>query len=276
MKYSLPILALAAWASAQGTGGYYEDELSQVCMPTNSSQLPDLNAPCNAVAIIEVQCVYGPSALNTLYGQNAKRALNHLARRQDKTSPNPYNGPADTGDDGNLPELSNSTQRDCTCQSQFFDQVSGCLDCYVAHGGSAEDDVGVTPDQIKSISSSYCAASNTPTLGLAEYLYKIASQLPSSTGSASSSQTHDPLGNRTAVSLYFTPSVTGSAAYIIADATNTAKTSTDKSGQIVPTMSANNAAAQSGSSSSSGLAAAKTQAAAAAGLIGIAGLAVFL
>ena len=97
---------------------------------------------------------------------------------------------------------------------------------------------------ITSMSSAYCAATATPTLGLLAYQDSFRSKpqfksiFGSTTGEAKATQTFsDPLANSTAVRLYFTPAVTGSAALDIGVFTETVKPSTTsvKDGQIVAT-----------------------------------------
>ena len=265
MKYSSTVLAagLASVAYAQHNGNTTSSHsaegeyLTEVCLPLNSTGYPDYNAPCNAMLAIQYQCAFGPeqglALINSVFGPNA-----------DSSS-----------DDFPVPqERDNSTQRACVCSSQFFSQVTGCLACQKGHGDSSAE--GVTPQYLSSISSQYCAASVTPTAALADYLANIAE--PTSTNTATSSFS-DPIGNKTAVSYYWTPSVTGTAAYLIPTSTGALSTS---DGQIKPTATVNNAAGTSdnggaaGTSTSSRGAAAQTQAAAMAGVIGLAGFVALL
>ncbi|EME48038.1 hypothetical protein DOTSEDRAFT_105468, partial [Dothistroma septosporum NZE10] len=241
--------------------------ISSVCSPTNSTGYPDWSAPCNAAQAIEVQCMYGEAYFQQLLTQYG--AGGSLTKRQS----------SDSGDDQDAPMQSNATQRTCICQSQFWDQASGCADCFKTHGAS-EADAGLTNNDIASLSSQYCAASTTPTLGLDQWFFQYAQSAisTSATTSAASSSFSDPIGNKTDVSLYFTPSVTGSAAYVVAQATGSTMSSASAvSGQIKATASANNAAASGkASSTSSGSGAGRTEAAAVAGLIGVAGLVALL
>lgn len=260
--------------------GEYSEE---VCMPTNSSGYPDFNAPCVAVQAITAQCIYGSAGLSLLTG-------------------NGYGDPTEE----EPATLSNSTQRDCICESQFFAETLGCEDCYTAHG-LAEIAGDVNVGLISSISSQYCAVTNTPTAGIADVLYSYATASSQSTSSASAdtSSFSDPIGNKTAVSYYFTPSVTGSAAYVVAQATGSASTSgitggsassgsasslstslRTSDGQIVPTAATNAQGSASGSGSASSSAATasttgssgagKQEVAAVAGVIALAGVVAML
>ncbi|KAK5691738.1 hypothetical protein LTR17_025598 [Elasticomyces elasticus] len=176
------------------------DYLQQVCMPINATGYPDTNAPCIQVQAITYECIYGPAGLQSLLGNDS----------------------SSTYSEEDTPVLSNNTQRECVCQSQFFNILQGCNDCYNAHGASGDDSVlgDIAPSFFASASSSYCAVTNTPTLGFAEVLYNFATETPASTATPSSFS--DPIGNQTAVSYYYTPSLTGSAAYVIAQATGSA------------------------------------------------------
>ena len=152
----------------------------------------------------------------------------------------------------------------------------------------------ISEDTLSSISSEYCAATVTPTAGLADYLFALASSLEPGTTQTGSAQTSvsylDSIGNKTEVSYYYTPSVTGSAAWVVAQPTGTGSsvaysTTNVDDGQIRATASANNAAAAGGSgtqtgsgaqSTESGSSAGKHEAMAAAGLLGLVGLVVVL
>ncbi|EMC97957.1 hypothetical protein BAUCODRAFT_67483 [Baudoinia panamericana UAMH 10762] len=209
------------------------DYLDYVCMPTNSSGYPDFNAPCIAVQAITAECIYGAAGLSVIMASGSDNGAEI---------------------DEDTPMLSNSTQRNCVCQSQFFNALSGCNNCYKAHGAPSGLDGYVDQSFIASASSSYCAVTNTPTAGLADVLYgyatgSVASSLQSVASTASQTSTFsDPLGNNTAVSAYFTPSVTGSAFWVVAQATQTASNSTGSSsgsvsGQIVATSAPASSAA---------------------------------
>ncbi|KAK3113404.1 hypothetical protein LTR53_009338 [Teratosphaeriaceae sp. CCFEE 6253] len=182
--------------------------LEQVCLPSNATGYPDFNAPCVQTQLITIECMYGAAGLNSFLGTDSISA---------------------TDDSEDTPTLSNSTQRDCVCESQYFAALTGCDDCYRAHGALQGVDGAdyINAGYIASISSSYCAVTNTPTVGLADMLYGIAtgslaSSVDSVASTASASTFSDPIGNQTAVSYYYTPSVTGSAAWFVAQATSSA------------------------------------------------------
>ncbi|EME85668.1 uncharacterized protein MYCFIDRAFT_213948 [Pseudocercospora fijiensis CIRAD86] len=263
MKYTIGALVIAVFTNAQSHG--QKAYLASVCQPYNSTNMPDLNAPCNAIAAIQGECIYGPEYLSV---------------------PN-SNGDRDFGD---ISTQSNETQRVCLCESQFWDLATGCFSCYKKHGGEMDGAGTISDGTVSSISSKYCAATMTPTAGLADYLFALASSLePSSTqtGSAQTSVSYlDSIGNKTEVSYYYTPSVTGSAAWLVGQPTGSGSsavysTTNVHDGQIRATASANNAAASGGSgtrtgsgaqSTDSGSGAGKHEALTAAGLLGLVGL----
>ncbi|KAF2723734.1 hypothetical protein K431DRAFT_282826 [Polychaeton citri CBS 116435] len=209
-----------------------EDYLASICLPTSSTGEPDPNAPCNALYALELGCIYGPES-----------AQGYLSNCEGASASGAYCSATDGS------RQDNATQRACACESQLFPEYDACMLCYKAHG--AGDDDFIPSSLMRSASSSYCAATASPTLGLAEYLYAVVtSAYPSyaSTTPYSAEETFatfsDPIGNKTAVSYYFTPSVTGSVAYAVPAETNLSSLNTE-SGQIVPTASANNEAAVS-------------------------------
>ena len=240
--------------------------LSEIC-DGSAYEPPNLALPCNAVQAIDYECQLGPKIGLPYY----------LAR---------YEGKQEFTVDGQTIEIignrfdeyeqSNSTQRDCICMSQYFDQSAACRECYAKHGsgklsvrgyvvGHGSFDDARTAQEF---SSSYCAATNTPTAGFARevrsfsiaqeptttnpwngYATDIPSAYESSLKEAASAKSSkiftDPLANKTDVSLYYTPSVTGSAAHVVAEATGTAGvtgaqtllTTNVVDGQIAPTAS---------------------------------------
>ncbi|TKA79505.1 hypothetical protein B0A55_02447 [Friedmanniomyces simplex] len=271
------------------------DYLQQVCMPTNSTGDPDFNAPCNQVQAITVECIYGSTGLSSLTSSGASS----------------NSGYGSDGLGGSPARLSNSTQRECVCESQFFGILAGCNDCYNAHGGAQDGVLGtVAPSFYASASSSYCAVTNTPTVGFDDVLYgfatgSVGSSVASAASTASASSFSDPVGNKTAVSYYFTPSVTGSSAWIVAQATESVSNSTasgsgsasgsassqsasvaTSNGQIVATAGAasktsgsatGTASGASGTASTTGSSGAgKQEAAAVAGVIALAGFVILL
>ena len=247
--------------------------LTSVCEPRNSTGGLDYNAPCNIWSALMFECTYGNETLD-LNETNAYTSFLDLGKPQ-----------------------SNSSQRLCTCESQFWDSYQGCKACYEAHGS----DNSQASNQVSSISSAYCAATATPTLGLIDFWVSWlekpakASILSSHSTRTKSSAFSDPIGNKTAVSLYYTPAVTGTAALDIAGLTDGATRSTTNilNGQIVPTTSVTTtragtrkvkpttngkgpaAAGSSSSSSTSGSGARHTDAAI-AGVIGLVGLVAML
>lgn len=253
--------------------------LYSVCLPTNDTGYPVFDAPCNAIQAIEAECMYGSAglpfalSLSSSYGSN------------EANTPN---------------ELDNSTQRDCACQSQLFIELQGCLDCFKAHGAPSEVLAGFPQSSdVTSLSSSYCAASATPTLDLGDVFVQAVATNTSDMVSATASSTSysDPVGNVTDISAYFTPSVMGSSVYAVAQTTDTPSNSTSmasgsaasssggsttksasvqtSNGQIVATAggASTSKAAASGSASttSSGSGAQRTEMAALAGVMALAG-----
>jgi hypothetical protein len=151
---------------------------------------------------------------------------------------------------------SNETQRVCLCQSEFWDQAAGCFACYRGHGGEMIAGVGTLDKRaLVSISSQYCQATATATAGLADYLFSVVASIqptvtdaPKASGSHTSVSFSDSIGNHTEVSYYYTPEVTGSAAWMVNPPQETSGhveyTSTSiRDGQIVATASRNNQAA---------------------------------
>jgi len=234
------------------------ETLHESCILYTPDGHPDWSAPCNAIEAIVWQCMYGSDIfrqLNRSYSDGGddstslkKRAL--LPRQI-------YDAPTDGSDDddSDSPEQDPATQRTCICESQFFAQIQGCAHCYSAHGGGAyASEVGI--DSLPSLSSSYCAASSTPTAGFADVFDGALSSASSS--ASTTAPISDPLANQTAVSLYFIASVTGTPAYIVAQPTASGTggngttvsytTSNIVSGQIAPTAAVNNEAKSSGGS----------------------------
>ena len=82
------------------------------------------------------------------------------------------------------------------------------------------------------MSSSYCAATSTPTVGIPGMISgwynrpRATSALGSAIAAAKTSIYSDPLSGKTAVSLYYTPTVTGTAVFNIAGVTHGATPTT--------------------------------------------------
>nr|POF14201.1 hypothetical protein CFP56_03225 [Quercus suber] len=241
MRFSAYIsLAFAALASAKALKRQSVDgHLIEACYPgaseaSNSGNFSslDLTAPCNAVENLTYACTVGSLTRPNLDAQ------------------------------GDTIEFSNTTQRDCICSSQFWSVVQGCQDCLKAHGASAQvaggsagdggDDAGIllSPSDLASASASYCAASSTPTADLFAFLESLGpSPVPDSSSlsttvsasdsSATSSTFSDPLGETaTAVSLYYTPAVTGTAIVSVPEDGITPTTSGQSFSQSLVTDSA--------------------------------------
>lgn len=241
--------------------------LQDVCAPGTYSADINLQAPCNMQRDILYECMYGQKANVGKHGLEI-----------------PSGKPK-----------SPSIQRDCICQGFYFDVTQGCEDCYQAHGAGQHD---VLPSSVLSaLSSSYCAATATPTAGIADYQLKFLNKpqyktlLSSSSGTATSTFS-DPIGNKTDVSLYWTAPVSGTAILNVGEFTGTATpTTTDvQNGQIVATAQATgtaNTVAQptgmtqtgsvqsAGTTTTSGGAARQTEAAF-AGVLGLVGVVAML
>ncbi|KAF2213030.1 hypothetical protein CERZMDRAFT_90544 [Cercospora zeae-maydis SCOH1-5] len=236
------VLASAVLAGAQSNG--LAAYLSSVCTPTNSSGHPDLNVPCNAVYAIQEQCIFGIDSKDLWNLKNSSLSEGEEGQVADSRS--------QTGGYDEPPMQSNDTQRVCICESQFWDQLAGCVACYQAHAPDAALRENLPPSRLTSASSSYCAASATATIGLADYLLKLGGDgLESATTASVATETstvnfRDPIGNKTEASYYYTAAVTGSAAWSISQPTGessaslTYTTTNIQDGQIRPTASMNN------------------------------------
>lgn len=225
-------------APAAGSEEDFNEQVSQICLPRNSSNLPDQNAPCNALMAIQLRCIYGSDALEIISGS------------QDVDTREPRKLPVDT-------------QRTCICSSQHTDMVLGCFACFKEHG-STDPEIGTDPDKVQSFMEDYCDV-NKPARDYANAIIELAPEdeedISSTASSESSAATtfSDPIGNATDVSLYYTPSVTGTPAYMPgiptpessgASATYTSTSISD--GQIVPTAVANENEAAGSEESGSG------------------------
>lgn len=200
------------------------DNADELCQPKNSTGSPDFSAPCNVIIALQTQCIYGPQAADYVA----------LSKDDDR-----WNDAADWNTQP--PE----TQRDCLCQSQFFDQLSGCQKCYEANDSNffeyAAAFVGMERGFASYVEEDYCAASATPSVGWGEFVFSAA-VAASPTGSASSpaSTVTEVTATETDVSLYFTGSVPGSSVWSISQPTpvsgNVTYTSLNtESGMIKPT-----------------------------------------
>ena len=180
--------------------------LNEVCAPPTLNASLDLSMPCNQNNVLYNECVFGRTfdeVWNSTSGQWVK----------------------DVGEGWTQQSISN--QRLCACESQFFPTLVGCTECWRAHGSNVE---AFNATAASSISSSYCAASATLAVGLekvmaAFYNDTAAEALSGGDAKATSSVSafSDPLKGSTAVSYYYTPSVTGTAVFGIAGITKGAE-----------------------------------------------------
>ena len=194
--------------------------LDSVCQPGMSSASVDFNAPCNVWTYLLLACAYGQKIPVDKFGLEMPKG----------------------------PMQSNSSQRLCVCESQYWAAAQGCSDCYKAHGAGEDVGLALPHTLISSMSSSYCAATATPTLGLVEFQASFVEKpqfksLFSSNTAKPTSTFSDPIGNKTAVSLYYTGLATGSTALNIGEFTGTVSPTTTnvEKGQIVPTATSTKA-----------------------------------
>ncbi|CZT19892.1 uncharacterized protein RCC_05748 [Ramularia collo-cygni] len=227
LHFALLLAGTIASTKAQSDPYAYIDS---VCSPSNASGFPDLAFPCNAVQAIQAQCIYGPSGLDIITGAEAEPTSTPQTQQHEESPPRAQN---------------NATQQICFCKSQFWDLTTACASCYSAHGDH-ELEKSAGKDAVESMSRRYCDASAEPTLGLADFLFQFAGELDSSDDTSSNKTTEfkDPIGSKTDVSLYYTASVTGSQAWVVADPTATS--GVVKDGQLVATASMNNEMAKKG------------------------------
>ena len=247
--------------------------LDSICSPGFRSKDVDLDAPCNMVNYIGVECVYGSKPNITTHGiQDPQGQM-----------------------------LSNRTQQLCICESQYFESTLGCESCLNKHGGSSHIGLAIPFEVISSMSAAYCAASATP-IGIIDFQFsylqkpQFSTYFSSASSSGSAAATFsDPLANSTAISLYYTATVTGSEAldvgvftgtgtalqttvmmsdgHIVATATVNAKTTASTS-TLTTGATQGGAETSSSTTSTSGLGTRQTEAAFAGvlGLIGVVAL----
>jgi hypothetical protein len=199
----------------------FADHISDVCMALDESGKGDMNLPCNQIISIQYQCIGGSEL-----GESWR---------------NPSNDEEDVSDEEQA-MLPNEAQRVCICQSQHNNVMKGCVECQKAHGGLAPED-WISDDQMKEIMDKYCDADTPATqpyaIAIAQALRFMGPQWGEII-SPNSTTYSDPIGSATDVSLYFTPSVTGTPAYIPALPTGsvsnmTYTSSSTSGGLIVPT-----------------------------------------
>ncbi|KAJ8605469.1 hypothetical protein MRB53_041414 [Persea americana] len=205
--------------SGSGTINYNDPDVYSidVCL---GGDLTNTNLPCVALLAVTTECESG----------------------------NAYNGSINTGND----KVNARDQQTCFCQSQFFSLVNGCTSCYDKHGLSNVVTGGPNPNSsaIASFSSSYCQYTNTPTAGF-EAVFTNAFPTLKPTGHFNPTATttsvptfSDPIGNKTDVSYYFTPSVSKEQLTAVpTTGGSTTKISTNTAGQIVATATGKGAAA---------------------------------
>lgn len=189
------------------------EHLLEACEPLNSTGHRSLDTHCGQEASIQMQCLYQASPSNA--------SLPDYEFPFRKT-----------------PLASNTTQRDCLCQTHIFDMIKGCSACNRANGGR----IGFGWEEEESYDdarSAYCAASSTPTLNFADFM-RLAlesghTSLAEPTACSSTSASAD---SPTAAFASYTSSVPLSAAGYVAllEGNATSYTSLYTSdGQIVPT-----------------------------------------
>ena len=232
-----------------------ETYLRKVCAPLNSTNQPDMDFPCHIADLIQYECLYGAEEGSSIFQELFKR-----------TSPT-------------AKPRSDDEQKICICESQWFDEVAGCGRCEYIHGGGPDPLAYLGDTAVSSMSSSYCAVTAIPTLGLLGYYGQwtrgsLAPPWLKSMISAASSRFRDPLSTdytlpspyglgstiRTAVDYYFTPSVTGSEAWKVPAITDSAGSTVWRTadGQIVATGEPVEMEAVAGSVSKSSAAGART------------------
>ena len=203
----------------------FAEYTSNVCMALDESGKSDMSLPCNQLVSIQYQCMGGSKL-----GDSWRNASSNDEEAED--------------DDDPEETLPNEAQRVCICQSQHNDLMRGCADCERAHGGLGPED-WISDDQMKEIMDKYCDA-NTPAtqpyaIAIAQEAAFMGPDWDSILSTNATSTTYsDPIGSSTDVSLYFTPSVTGTPVYIPALPTGsgsnlTYTSSSTSGGLIVPT-----------------------------------------
>lgn len=193
-------------------GPPYAQLMREKCTPsTNATGLPDFNAPCNILRAISAQCQYGPRGLDRVTSPDVTAAS--LGEPQ-----------------------SPETERTCLCQSQFLDATLGCNACKatlptsgdVEHKALLLPDYDTWSDFGKGAMARYCSLEYTPDKAYLDFWTDFleeamdvdygkaqASSLAREASSSSPPATRSSLTPTTSsdVSLYYTMSVSGSAAY---------------------------------------------------------------
>lgn len=176
--------------------------------PKSAAGHIDFSMPCWAMRAIEWQCFNGPDAFEYF----RTRYENLGSRSKDSMQ----------GWEFQSPEVI----RTCLCSSQYADMLFGCGSCHKEHGLPTRmmrsDQVTLNSTLLQDAMRKYCDADTTPTEdGMDDAMLEVLGSpydpdlQSSDAAETSASSFHDPIGNATDVSLYFTPSMTGSAAHII-------------------------------------------------------------
>lgn len=225
----LSTLALAISSITVNAQSNDDDALRNLCKPIDSTNNFDWNAPCNALASIQYECMYGVDGRLLMYAPAGP-------------------GPRPDVDDPYLPEMQPyQAQRACICQSQHSDMLYGCMRCLESHGGVEGED-WFSDSKVDALMKSYCDAESPVTDNYAYLFYYslVDGDKTATPSTASASELPSTVANVTDVSLYFTPSITGTPAYIPALPTPLSSggnvTYTDlktSGGLIVPTASQN-------------------------------------
>ena len=182
--------------------------IMSACYPGLTEQHLDFEAPCAAVQVIQAECSWGPEV-----GQMVRDVLGRVA-----------NGEEPTLIPDGWEQQPLDTQRACLCSSSFTEMVLGCGACLNAHGVVDQDDMAgylatSNATAVQGFREIYCAADVAPTgeNGFDAYAVLLESEEASDDSDSSSSSASvtasDSLGTATAISLYFTSSV--SSAYTV-------------------------------------------------------------
>ncbi|MCJ1430729.1 hypothetical protein MMC27_000079 [Xylographa pallens] len=151
--------------------------ITELCLPANSTNYPDLSAPCNVLQYVTYyNCSYGYTNLTKI----VEDGLNWFY---------------------NPEEVSATLQQACYCDETYWEYVAGCNACYNLHCSSADNCTGVPEQYLSAESSSYC--SSPATVAFDEFLVSFTPSPTVNTYAPTSTA-----GNRTDVNLYFTPSAT--------------------------------------------------------------------
>jgi hypothetical protein len=201
-----------------------EMELTRIataCFPGTVEHQPDWTAPCTAAQVIREECTWGPGA---------REMMERISQSESS--------------EGNTGFLSADweqqpleLQRDCLCSSQYAEMVLGCGACFAAHGISqafmANFLVTTNATAVREWTEVYCDPDVAPQEDMEEsgihafgFLPRVGNDAEDSSASSSVFTTaSDSLGNASAVSLYFTPSVSSAYSVDMATASSSANQS---------------------------------------------------